>query len=98
MALDDLGAGYSSLNLLARLRPDFVKLDMQLIRGIDEDPYKAVVVEKMLDLAREIGAVSVVEGVETEGEWRWAEAHRADLAQGFYCARPVGDPPRPFSD
>lgn len=96
VALDDLGAGYSSLNLLARLRPDFVKLDMQLIRGIDEDPYKAVVVEKMLDLAREVGATSVVEGVETEGEWRWAEAHGADLAQGFYCARPGEDPPRPF--
>ncbi len=97
VALDDLGAGYSSLNLLARLRPDFVKLDMQLVRGIDEDPYKAVVVEKMLELAREVGAVSVVEGVETEGEWRWAEAHGADLAQGFYCARPAADPPPPFS-
>lgn len=69
---------------------------MQLVRGIDEDPYKAVVVEKMLDLAREVGAVSVVEGVETEGEWRWAEAHGADLAQGFYCARPAADPPPPF--
>ncbi len=97
VALDDLGAGYSSLNLLARLRPDFVKLDMQLIRGIDEDPYKAVVVEKMLELSREVGATSVVEGVETEGEWRWAESHGADLAQGFYCARPAADPPRPFS-
>lgn len=96
VALDDLGAGYSSLNLLARLRPDFVKLDMELIRGIDEDPYKAVVVEKLLDLAREVGAISVVEGVETEGEWRWAEAHGADLAQGFLCARPGAIPPRPF--
>ncbi len=96
VALDDLGAGYSSLNLLARLRPDFVKLDMELIRGIDEDPYKAVVVEKLLDLAREVGATSVVEGVETEGEWRWAEAHGADLAQGFLCARPAANPPRPF--
>jgi len=96
VALDDLGAGYSSLNLLARLRPDFVKLDMELIRGIDQDPYKAVVVEKLLDLAREVGAVSVVEGVETEGEWRWAAAHGADLAQGFLCARPGAIPPRPF--
>ncbi len=98
VALDDLGAGYSSLNLLARLRPDFVKLDMELIRGIDEDPYKAVVVEKLLDLAREVGATSVVEGVETEGEWRWAEAHGADLAQGFLCARPDAEPPKPFRD
>ena len=97
VALDDLGAGYSSLNLLARLRPDFVKLDMELIRGIDVDPYKAVVVKKLLDLAREVGAISVVEGVETEGEWRWAEAHGADLAQGFLCARPQAEPPKPFS-
>lgn len=96
VALDDLGAGYSSLNLLARLRPDFVKLDMELIRGIDVDPYKAVVVDKLLDLAREVGAISVVEGVETEGEWRWAEAHGADLVQGFLCARPQADPPKPF--
>ncbi|MEO8359062.1 MAG: EAL domain-containing protein [Vicinamibacteria bacterium] len=98
VALDDLGAGYSSLNLLARLRPDFVKLDMQLIRGIDLDPYKAVVVEKLLELARDVGATSVVEGVETEGEWRWARDHGADLAQGFLCARPAALPPLPFSD
>ncbi|MEO5762105.1 MAG: EAL domain-containing protein [Vicinamibacteria bacterium] len=98
VALDDLGAGYSSLNLLARLRPDFVKLDMELIRGIDLDPYKAVVVEKLLELARDVGATSVVEGVETEGEWRWAREHGADLAQGFLCARPAALPPIPFSD
>ena len=39
--MDDLGSGYGSLNLLGRSKPDFVELDMQLIRGVDRDPFKA---------------------------------------------------------
>jgi EAL domain-containing protein (putative c-di-GMP-specific phosphodiesterase class I) len=97
VALDDVGAGYSSLNLLTRLRPDYVKLDMQLTRGVDRDPYKAQVVGKLLEMAKDLGVKTVVEGVETVGEWAWAAAHGADYMQGYLFARPAAVPPLPVA-
>ncbi|HEX7125908.1 MAG TPA: EAL domain-containing protein [Thermodesulfobacteriota bacterium] len=95
VALDDLGAGYSSLTLLAQLHPDFVKLDMALVRDIDADPYRAEIVARLLDSARALGARTVAEGVESEREWRWFRDHGADLAQGYLFARPGLPPPVP---
>jgi EAL domain-containing protein (putative c-di-GMP-specific phosphodiesterase class I) len=95
VALDDVGAGYNSLTLLTRLRPDFVKLDMELTRGVDRDRYRARVVGKLLEMARDLGARTVVEGVETDGEWEWARAHGADFVQGYLFARPATPPPVP---
>jgi EAL domain-containing protein (putative c-di-GMP-specific phosphodiesterase class I) len=97
VALDDVGAGYSSLNLLARLRPDYVKLDMGLTRGVDKDPYKARVAMKLLEMARDLGVRTVVEGVETISEWEWAKEHGADYVQGYLFARPAAAPPIPKS-
>lgn len=94
VALDDLGAGYSSLSLLARIKPDYVKLDMELMRHVDSDPYKGLVAAKVLELARELGIATVVEGIETPEEWQWAVEHGADYAQGFLFARPGARPPR----
>ena len=90
-----MGAGYSSLNLLTRLKPDYVKLDMHLVRGVDADPYKAEVAGKLLEMARGLGVKSVVEGVETVGEWRWARDRGADFVQGYLFAKPAADPPVP---
>lgn len=95
VALDDLGAGYSSLNLMTKLKPDFVKLDMELVRNVDRDRYKSRVASKLLELARDLGVQTVVEGLETLGEWQWAQDHQADFAQGYWFARPAADPPRP---
>jgi EAL domain-containing protein (putative c-di-GMP-specific phosphodiesterase class I) len=95
VALDDLGAGYSSLNLMSRLRPDFVKLDRELIRRVDEDPYKAVIAEKLLELARQLGIRTVAEGVETDGELDWVRCHGADYVQGYRIAAPASPPPLP---
>ena len=92
VALDDLGAGYSSLNLMNRLRPDFVKLDKELTRGVDADPYKAVIAEKLLELARKLGIRSVAEGVETAAELAWLREHGADFAQGYHLGRPARVP------
>lgn len=94
VALDDLGAGYSSVRLLTRLKPDFVKLDRDLVEGIDRDPLKARFVERVLDVARGLEIPIVAEGVETREEWRWVSQHDVDYVQGFYVAAPA-DPPRP---
>lgn len=93
VALDDLGAGHSSLNMLNKLRPDYVKLDMDLTRDVHKDPYKALIARKLLETASELGLKSVAEGVETREEYEWVEAHGADFVQGYYLAKPASPPP-----
>lgn len=92
VALDDVGSGYSSLNLLAQLKPDFMKLDMQLVRGVDTDRYKAGIAARLLDFASCEGIKTVAEGIETRGEWEWVRDHGADYAQGYFFARPSATP------
>lgn len=91
LALDDLGKGGNSLTMLSRVRPQFIKLDVDLIRGVDQDPYKARVASKILELARDLGVTSVVEGIETPAEWQWALDHGAELGQGYLFARPAAE-------
>ena len=95
IALDDLGAGYSSLNLLSQLKPDFVKLDIELVRDVGMDPYKTQVAAKILELANSLDVSIVAEGVETEEEWRWLGEHGADYLQGYLFAQPASPPPLP---
>ena len=95
VALDDIGSGYASLNLMAELRPDFVKLDIGLIKDVDHDPYKASIARKLIELAHELGVAVVAEGVETEEQWLWLVEHSADYAQGYLFARPASPPPVP---
>lgn len=95
VALDDLGAGFSSLNLLTRLKPDFIKLDMELIRDVDSEPYKAVITENMIGMSHRLGVKTIAEGVETVGEWRWLLDKGADYIQGFLFAKPAA-PPEPI--
>lgn len=93
IALDDLGAGYGSLNLLTSLKPDFVKFDRELIRGVDLDPYKQKVFVKLVEMAHELGIHTLAEGIETEGEYRWLAAQGVELLQGYFFARPASPPP-----
>ena len=87
-AIDDFGAGYSGLNLLARFHPDIVKLDMELIRGLDADPVKRALVRGVAQACREIGVVVLGEGVETVGESAALDELGVDLQQGYLFARP----------
>ncbi len=96
IALDDLGAGYASLNLLADLRPDYVKFDMQLIRDVDQDPYKGALLDTLVELARRLGIRTVGEGVEREGQWRRLATAGVDLAQGYLFGHPAALPARPL--
>jgi len=92
VALDDVGSGYSSLNLIHELRPDLLKLDMELIRGVDTDSYKARLVENLLNVAAVLNIDTLAEGIETEGELRWVQAHGASYVQGFLLGRPAPKP------
>lgn len=95
VALDDLGSGYGSLNLLTRVRPDFVKLDMELVRDVDSDPYKAMVATRLLEMADDLGVKVVAEGVENARQHKWLIANGAHYLQGYYLAHPASTPPVP---
>jgi EAL domain-containing protein (putative c-di-GMP-specific phosphodiesterase class I) len=94
-AIDDFGAGYSGLNLLADYQPDLIKLDMALVRGIDGNAARRAIVAGILGVCRALGIAAVAEGVETEGEMRTLRDLGIGLQQGFLFARPqLGTVPR----
>ncbi|MEP0925242.1 EAL domain-containing protein [Leptolyngbya sp. FACHB-711] len=92
VALDDLGSGYSSLNLLHQVRPDFIKLDMELIRNVHQDLYKASITEKLLEIAQKLNIQTVAEGIECVEELNWLQARGATFAQGYLIAKPSAVP------
>lgn len=91
-ALDDMGSGYSSLNLLASLSPNIVKIDRELIMNIDQEPIKQAIVGGILAMAKQTGITTLAEGVETEQEWRYIRDIGIDLVQGYYFGRPAAEP------
>ncbi|MFP3342325.1 bifunctional diguanylate cyclase/phosphodiesterase [Halomonas sp. SIMBA_159] len=95
VALDDLGAGHSSLRHWSELRPDFVKLDRHFISGIDKEPAKREFLRSILDVARSLDCQLIAEGVETAAEHLclWELDRGLALLQGFYFARPSLQPP-----
>ncbi|MBN2885146.1 MAG: EAL domain-containing protein [Chromatiaceae bacterium] len=95
VALDDVGSGYASLNLLALLRPDIIKVDMELVRGIHADPGRQSVLRALAGIARELGIQLLAEGIETREELDYLRAAGADLLQGYLFARPAAEPPIP---
>ena len=94
VALDDLGAGHSSLTYLEALRPDVVKLDRELITGIDGDPARQRLVGALIDYAHELDVRVVAEGIETEAQLAVIGDLGADLGQGWYLGRPAAEPAR----
>jgi EAL domain-containing protein (putative c-di-GMP-specific phosphodiesterase class I) len=95
VALDDVGAGYNSLNNLPEVLPDFIKLGMELARDVHKDYYKSRIAGKLLELARELKLGAIMEGIETLETWNWVREHGADYSQGFLFAKPAAIPPRP---
>ncbi|HET9030816.1 MAG TPA: EAL domain-containing protein [Candidatus Aquilonibacter sp.] len=88
-AIDDFGAGYAGLGLLARFQPDYIKLDMELIRNIHTDRVKQAIVRGVRSICSDLGIISVAEGVETRDESAWLLDAGIDLLQGYYFAKPV---------
>jgi len=88
-AIDDFGAGYAGLGLLADLRPDMLKLDMALIRGIDGSAARRAIVAGVLGIADAIGVRCIAEGIETASELRILKEIGIRLCQGYLLARPA---------
>lgn len=95
LALDDVGAGHSNLSLLAEVRPEFLKVDMSLVRDLDRDRARRAVVRHLLRLSEDLGATAVAEGVETAGERDALEDLGGPLLQGFLFGRPSDRPAPP---
>ncbi|SFR75467.1 EAL domain, c-di-GMP-specific phosphodiesterase class I (or its enzymatically inactive variant) [Marinobacter daqiaonensis] len=87
-AIDDFGAGFSRYNIMTVSPPDFLKLDMGLVRNIDREPNKQAVVNGIITMMRELGGRIVAEGVETEEEYAWLRGRGISLFQGYLFARP----------
>ena len=87
-AIDDFGAGYSGLNLLSVFQPDFIKLDMELIRNVDTSSVKQIIVKGIIHVARDLGIEIIAEGIETEGELAALHSFGINLMQGYYFAKP----------
>lgn len=95
VAMDDVGAGWSSRSLMTALRPDVVKLDKDLVHQLPDDNAR-VVLRAVTDLAHELGAVVVAEGIETERLAEEVTAIGVDLGQGWLFGRPRRpEPPAP---
>lgn len=88
-AIDDFGSGYSGLSLLVDFQPDIVKLDMQLLRGIDTDRVRQRIVAGAMAICRDLGINVIAEGIETQAERDYLADQGVRLMQGYYFARPA---------
>jgi EAL domain-containing protein (putative c-di-GMP-specific phosphodiesterase class I) len=93
VAVDDLGAGYNSLKILADLQPRYIKMDMSLVRNINTEPRKQRLVQLISTFAEATNSISIAEGVETEDERKALIDCGTDLLQGYFFAKPSTDQP-----
>ncbi len=89
-AVDDAGSGYAGLGSIANLEPDFIKLDITLIKSIETNFIKQNLVETMVGFAREQGAMVIAEGIESAAELDTVKRLGVPLVQGFFLQPPVG--------
>jgi EAL domain-containing protein (putative c-di-GMP-specific phosphodiesterase class I) len=88
IAIDDLGAGYAGLTSFAQLEPEFVKLDMSLVRDVHKHPVKQKLVRSMTTLCKDLGIIVVAEGIEVADERDTIIDLGCDLLQGYLFAKP----------
>ena len=89
VAIDDFGAGFCGLNLLADFQPDMVKLDMNLVRGINTRGPRQAIVRAVAQACLDLGIDLIVEGVEALDEYRWFRDEGMYLFQGYLLAKPA---------
>ncbi len=88
-AIDDFGAGYAGLTLLAEFQPNILKIDMELVRNIDTRRASRTIVRAIMGVCRELGITVIAEGIETYEEWSALRDLGITLFQGYYFARPA---------
>jgi EAL domain-containing protein (putative c-di-GMP-specific phosphodiesterase class I) len=95
LAVDDAGAGYTSLNHILELRPKYVKLDVTMVRDVDANPARQAMVAGMCHFALQSGTIIIAEGVESQGEADTLRqlgvgmAGGSLLGQGYHFGRPA---------
>ena len=94
VALDDVGSGYSTLNMIAKLLPDIIKIDREIIDGIDTNQANQSIFRAIVSIAKENNILVLAEGVERAEEVAFACANGAHLAQGYYFGKPSSEPIR----
>jgi diguanylate cyclase (GGDEF)-like protein len=93
IAIDDLGEGFSSLRLWSELRPEFIKVDMHFVQGVDTDPIKLQFLQSIQLIANSCGTKVIAEGIETATELSTIRDMDIMLGQGYFIARPTSNPP-----
>lgn len=88
VAIDDFGAGYSGLNMLADFQPDQIKIDMNLVRGIEGHGPRQSIVRAVVQVCGDLGIDVIAEGVESLAEYAWFAEHGVRLFQGYLFAKP----------
>lgn len=88
-AIDDFGAGYAGLNLLSGFQPHVVKIDMAIVRNIDQDKVRQAIVNGIVVMCGQIGSLVVAEGIETKQERDCLAALGVELMQGYLFCRPA---------
>lgn len=94
IALDDVGEGYSSLNMIIDIKPDIIKVDRNIIDGIDKDELKQSVYKALQSLCIDNDIEILAEGIETQEELDTVKKLGVDYAQGYFFARPSSEPVR----
>jgi len=92
IAIDDAGTGYSGLEKLVQLRPDVIKIDQVLTRGVDRDPARRAIITGLVRLAGELGGVAIAEGIESRAERDAMISAGVRYGQGYYLGRPSSTP------
>lgn len=93
VALDDVGAGFSTLELMNRLEPDFVKIDRSLIDHCDMDETRQRKIADIVEMSRRFGGRVLAEGIERIEEFEYCRSVGIELAQGYYFGKPSSCPP-----
>lgn len=87
-SIDDFGAGYSGLNLLAEFLPDSIKIDMSLIRDIHKNGPRQAIIRGIIRTCEDLGVDLIAEGVESLDEYVWCYEEGIELFQGYYFSKP----------
>jgi EAL domain-containing protein (putative c-di-GMP-specific phosphodiesterase class I) len=89
IAVDDAGAGYGSLQALSEVRPDWLKVDLTLVRSVDSDEVRARLIESLVAFSRRVGSKLIAEGIETQAELDTLRSLGVRFGQGFLLAEPA---------